>query len=126
MKYNIYSDQLAYERCLYELFNHSNMNDSISLSIIPNYLLDVNCKILYNPNNALPQGIYDTQPYHTTIQNSWQQYQTAFGKDFYVKKNETQYYITKQVNYPLDLSNSGQTISAIRIYDSGNLVGGNN
>lgn len=123
---NIYSDQLAYERCLYELFNHSNMNDSISLSIIPNYLLDVNCKILYNPNNALPQGIYDTQPYHTTIQNSWQQYQTAFGKDFYVKKNETQYYITKQVNYPLDLSNSGQTISAIRIYDSGNLVGGNN
>lgn len=123
---NIYSDQLAYERCLYELFNHSNMNDSISLSIVPNYLLDVNCKIPYNPNNALPQGIYDTQPYHTAIQDSWQQYQTAFGKDFYVKKNETQYYITKQVNYPLDLSNSGQTISAIRIYDSGNLVGGNN
>lgn len=123
---NIYSDQLAYERCLYELFNHSNMNDSISLSIVPNYLLDVNCKIPYNPNNALPQGIYDTQPYHTAIQDSWQQYQTAFGKDFYVKKNEIQYYITKQVNYPLDLSNSGQTISAIRIYDSGNLVGGNN
>lgn len=123
---NIYSDQLAFERCLYELFNHSNMNDSISLSIVPNYLLDVNCKIPYNPNNALPQGIYDTQPYHTAIQDSWQQYQTAFGKDFYVKKNEIQYYITKQVNYPLDLSNSGQTISAIRIYDSGNLVGGNN
>lgn len=123
---NIYSDQLAYERCLYELFNHSNMNDSIALSIVPNYLLDVNCKIPYNPNNALPQGIYDTQPYHTTIQNSWQQYQTAFEKDFYVKKNETQYYITKQVSYPLDLSNSGQSINAIRIYDSGNLVGGNN
>lgn len=122
---NIYSDQLAYERCLYELFNHSNMNDSISLSIVPNYLLDVNYKISYNPNNSLPKDIYDTQPYHTAVQNSWQQYQTGFGKDFYVKKNDTQYYITKQVNYPLDLSNSGQTISAIRIYDSGNLVGGN-
>lgn len=123
---NIYSDQLAYERCLWELFNVSNMNDSISLSIVPNYLLDVNCKIPYNPNDALPHGIYDTQPYYVATTNASQQYQTAFGRDFYVRKDETQYYITKQVSYPLDLSNQAQTISAIRIYDSGNLVGGNN
>lgn len=123
---NIYSDQLAYERCLWELFNVSNMNDSISLSIVPNYLLDVNCKIPYNPNDALPHGIYDTQPYYVATTNSNQQYQTAFDRDFYVRKDETQYYITKQVSYPLDLSNQAQTISAIRIYDSGNLVGGNN
>ena len=123
---NIYSDQLAYERCLRELFNVSNMNDSISLSIVPNYLLDVNCKIPYNPNDALPHGIYDTQPYYVATTNASQQYQTAFGRDFYVRKDETQYYITKQVSYPLDLSNQAQPISAIRIYDSGNLVGGNN
>lgn len=123
---NIYSDQLAYERCLWELFNVSNMNDSISLSIVPNYLLDVNCKIPYNPNDALPHGIYDTQPYYVATTNSNQQYQTAFDRDFYVRKDETQYYITKQVSYPLDLSNQAQTISAIRIYNSGNLVGGNN
>lgn len=123
---NIYSDQLAYERCLRELFNVSNMNDSISLSIVPNYLLDVNCKIPYNPNDALPHGIYDTQPYYVAIINASQQYQTAFGRDFYVRKDETQYYITKQVSYPLGLSNQAQAISAIRIYDSGNLVGGNN
>ena len=122
---NIYSDQLAYERCLWELFNTSNMNDSISLSIVPNYLLDVNCKIPYNPNDALPHGIYDTQPYYVATTNASQQYQTAFGKDFYVKKNDMQYYITKQVSYSLDLSNQAQTISAIRIYDSGNLVGNN-
>lgn len=123
---NIYSDQLAYERCLRELFNTSNMNDSISLSIVPNYLLDVNYKIPYNPNDALPHGIYDTQPYYVATTNASQQYQTAFGRDFYVKKDETQYYITKQVSYPLGLSNQAQAISAIRIYDSGNLVGGNN
>lgn len=123
---NIYSDQLAYERCLRELFNVSNMNDSISLSIVPNYLLDVNCKIPYNPNDALPHGIYDTQPYYVATTNASQQYQTAFGRDFYVRKDETQYYITKQVSYPLGLSNQAQAISAIRIYDSGNLVGGNN
>lgn len=123
---NIYSDQLAYERCLWELFNTSNMNDSISLSIVPNYLLDVNCKIPYNPNDALPHGIYDTQPYYVATTNASQQYQTAFGRDFYVRKDETQYYITKQVSYPLGLSNQAQAISAIRIYDSGNLVGGNN
>lgn len=123
---NIYSDQLAYERCLRELFNVSNMNDSISLSIVPNYLLDVNCKIPYNPNDALPHGIYDTQPYYVATTNVSQQYQTAFGRDFYVRKDETQYYITKQVSYPLGLSNQAQAISAIRIYNSGNLVGGNN
>lgn len=123
---NIYSDQLAYERCLWELFNGSNMNDSISLSIVPNYLIDVNCKIPYNPNNSLPQGIYDTQPYYVSTNSSYQQYQTGTGQDYYVKTNDMQYYMTKQISYPLDISTQPQTITAIRIYDSGNLVGGNN
>lgn len=123
---NIYSDQLAYERCLWELFNGSNMNDSISLSIVPNYLIDVNCKIPYNPNDSLPRGIYDTQPYYVSTNNSSQQYQTGTGQDYYVKTNEIQYYMTKQISYPLDISTQPQTITAIRIYNSGNLVGSNN
>lgn len=96
---NIYADQLAYERCLYELFYASNTNDSITIGVIPNYLLDVNCRIPYNPEKALPKNIGE-------IQNS-----------------EIQYYITKQITYPLGLNNTVQQISAIRIYDSGNLVG---
>lgn len=123
---NIYSDQLAYERCLWELFNGSNMNDSISLSIVPNYLIDVNCKIPYNPNDSLPRGIYDTQPYYVSTNNSSQQYQTGIGQDYYVRKKDIQYYMTKQISYPLDISSQPQSITAIRIYDSGNLVGGNN
>lgn len=96
---NIYADQLAYERCLYELFNHSNLNDSINLDVVPNYLLDVNCKIRYNPNNALPRNI---------------------RKDV---QAEEQYYITKRITYPLGVDNTPQNINATRIYDSGNLVG---
>lgn len=96
---NIYSDQLAYERCLYELFNASNTNDSITIGIIPNYLLDVNCRIPYNPNYAIPRNIYDK------------------------KNDKIQYYITKQMTFPLGLENTAQSVSAIRIYDSGNLVG---
>ena len=96
---NIYSDQLAYERCTYELFNASNTNDSIAIGVVPNYLLDVNCRIPYNPNYAIPRNIYDK------------------------KNDKTQYYITKQITYPLGLDNTVQSISAIRIYDSGNLVG---
>lgn len=123
---NIYADQLAYERCLYELFNHSNMNDSISLNVIPNYLIDVNCKIQYNPNNSLPKNIYDSQPYYVETSTSYQQYGVAYDKDYYVKANSLQNYITKKINYPLGVDSQAQTISAIRIYDSGNLVGGGN
>lgn len=97
---NIYSDQLAYERCLYELFMASNMNDAISLGVVPNYLLDVNCKIKYKKNEALPTQLKEE-----------------------VGEGETEYYIIKQITYPLGISSTPQNISAIRIYDSGNLVG---
>lgn len=96
---NIYADQLAYERCLWELFNYSNLNDNITLGVIPNYLLDVNCKIKYDLNNPLPRNI----------------------KEDVVE--DIKYYITKQVTYPLGVSATEQNITANRIYDSGNLVG---
>ena len=96
---NIYADQLAYERCLYELYMSSNMNDNITLSVVPNYLIDVNCKIKYNTNNALPRSIVN--------------------EDY----DEVQYFITKQITYPLGVDSTPQTISAVRIYDDGGLLG---
>lgn len=123
---NIYADQLAYERCLWEMFQHSNLNDNLSLGIVPNYLVDVNCKIAFDDNDALPIGIYDTQPYdakQAQSSSNYQQFTTSFGKDFYVKAENVGYFLTKQITYPLGVDATPQTISAIRIYDSGNLVG---
>lgn len=55
----IYSDDLANQRARYELYLHSNMNDTINLSIIPCYWLnDVNVKINYNNPNKEIQGEY--------------------------------------------------------------------
>lgn len=123
---NIYADQLAYERALWELFQHSNLNDNISLGVVPNYSLDVNCKIAFDENDALPIGVYDTQPYdvkQTQTSSNYQQFTTSLGKDFYVKTDNVGYFLTKQITYPLGVDATPQTISAIRIYDSGNLVG---
>lgn len=96
---NIYSDQLAYERCLWELFNTSNLNDNIVLGVVPNYLLDVNCKIEHDPTSSLPITV---------------------KKD---RTEEPQYYIIKSITYPLGVDTTPQNITAARIYDSGNLVG---
>lgn len=123
---NIYADQLAFERCKYELFNSSNLQNSISLSVVPNYLLDVNCKIAYNPNSSLPMRIYDTQPFSTMASAGYEQFVTANNENFYVRKEDLQFYITKQITYPLGIDNTPQMVSAIQIYESGNLVGENN
>lgn len=124
---NIYADQLAYERALYELYQYSNLNDDLSLSIVPNYLLDVNCKIGFNEDSSLPLGILKIQPYKVRNQENsflYQQFVTLLGKDFYVKKEEKiDYFLTKQIIYPLGIESTPQTISAIKIYESGNLVG---
>lgn len=94
---NIYADQLAYERCVWELYNYSNLNDNISLGVVPNYLLDVNNKIKYNKNNPLPKSIKDTVD------------------------EDIKYFLTKQITYPLGVSNTPQTITASMIY-SDNLI----
>jgi len=126
---NIYADQLAYERCLWELFNHSNMNDTINLDIIPNYLIDVNCRIPYDSNSANPQDVYrnavfyvqETDPSNGNIQK----FITRDGLVFFNVREETyDYYITKEITYPLGADNSAQRLNAIRIYDNDNLVGG--
>ena len=87
---NIYSDTLAYERCKLELYNHSNTQNSINITTVPNYTLDVNKKIPYKENVD-----DDSNP-----------------KD----------YIIKNISFSLGVDGT-QTISAARIYDSGNLLG---
>lgn len=122
---NIYADQLAYERCLWELFQHSNMNNSISIGVVPNYLIDVNYKIAYRHNNGLPINIYDSEPDFSLEDGSenYDQFVTALNNNFYVRKNKIDYYLVKQITYPLGVDSTAQTISAIQIYDDGNLVG---
>lgn len=121
---NIYADQLAYERCLWELFNHSNMNNNITIGVVPNYLIDVNCKISYSHNTVLPRGVYNTQPFVSLEEGpEYAQLVSAMDKDVYVKYNDIEYYLTKSVTYPLGVESSPQVITAIEIYESGNLMG---
>lgn len=44
---NIYSNSLAQQRADYELYLHSNLNNNVVISTIPNYYMDVNKKISY-------------------------------------------------------------------------------
>lgn len=121
---NIYSDQLAYERCLWELFNHSNMNNNITLGVVPNYLIDVNCKISYSQNTALPRNVYNTQPFVVSSgEYNEENLVSAYDNQVYTRYNDVRYFLTKTVTYPLGVDSTAQTITAIQIYDSGNLIG---
>lgn len=96
---NIYADQLADERCQWELFKASSMNNSIKIGTIPNYVLDVNFKIPFK--------------------DSW-----AMQPDAPVNEDEpTNYYLIKAITYPLGLDSTPQDITAIQVYDDDNLVG---
>ena len=122
---NIYADQLAYERCVYELFTHSTLNYTITLTQVPDYLIDVNWKIYYNPNNATPLNVTDYEEYLTmneNVQGEYEQFITLNGEIFYVRADTSQFFMTKQVTYPLGIGET-QQITASRVYDSGNLLG---
>lgn len=124
---NIFADQLAYERCVYELFIHSTLNDTASFTQVPDYLIDVNWKIYYDPNNATPLNVNDYERYLTinaNLQNEYQQFITINGEVFYVRTDSSQFFMTKQITYPLGIGEN-QSITASRVYDSGNLLGDN-
>lgn len=90
---NIYTDTLAENRCLLELYNHSNTNDTADIQCVPNYTIDVNCKFPLS---------YINQDTGVLV---------------------TDYFLSKKINYPLEVSSSPQTIQGAKIYDSGNLLG---
>ena len=46
---NIQSDELALERAKYEIYLRCRLNDSISITTVPIYYLDVNWKTNYQP-----------------------------------------------------------------------------
>lgn len=93
---NIHSDRLAYERCLWELYSHTNLQDNLTLNTVPNFALDVNVKIPYDPANSAPIG---TTP-----------------------ESESQFFLIKTITYPLGVDSTPQVINAIRIYDAGGLL----
>lgn len=96
---NIYADLLAAERSRYELYLSSSMQNNISLSVVPNYALDVNVKIPFSDNWAMP---YD---FAQTI------------------ADDTSNFIVKTVTYPLGINGTPQEIEAVQIYDNENYVG---
>ena len=52
---NIYSNDLAMQRAKYELYLHSRLDDSISMTAVPIYWLDVNTIISYTvPQESIP------------------------------------------------------------------------
>ena len=55
---NIYTDELAKERAEYELYLHANMNDTVTLSCVPVYWLDVNIKVAYTSKRTEKKEFY--------------------------------------------------------------------
>ena len=96
---NIFADMLADERAQYELFLASSMQNNISLAVVPTYALDVNTKIPFSDNWAMPYDLAQTV------------------------EEETKNYIVKQITYPLDFGTTPQEIQAVIVYDNENLVG---
>lgn len=121
---NIYADALALDRCKYELFLHSNLQNQITLGIVPDYVLDVNMRIPYKDNVQMTESNKYQQFYvQSPNYSSEDKFVTSDDKNFLVESVPTNYYLTKSVEYPLGISNSPQTVSAIQIYDNKNLMG---
>lgn len=116
---NIKCDELAYQRCVKELYDHSNLKDNVNLFLVPDYLVDANYKIPYHENSAHPINIYDTQQFITSEN---EKFVTIDNKDFYVKYDKITYFLVKQVSYPLGVDSNAQTIVAIKIYNQDNLT----
>lgn len=55
---NIYSDDLARQRAEYELYLHTRMNDTVNLTTIPVYWLDVNILAKYTSARNGKTGLY--------------------------------------------------------------------
>ena len=49
---NIYSDELAEQRARYEIYLNARLHDTVNISTVPIYWLDVNDIIEFNPPNA--------------------------------------------------------------------------
>lgn len=129
---NLYADRLVYERCLYELYTHSNLNNNITLQAVPNYALDVNNKIAISQNAAKPYSQADVEYFMANVPrtNVHEKIQTADGLILITADSEELEgskkinYLIKSITYPLGVENSTtQNIVGCQIYDYGNLMG---
>lgn len=129
---NLYADRLVYERCLYELYTHSNLNNNITLQSVPNYALDVNNKISLSQNAAKPYLQADVEYFMAKVPrtNVHEKIQTADGLIFITADSDELEgskkinYLIKSITYPLGVENSAtQSIVGCQIYDYGNLMG---
>lgn len=126
---NIYADTLAMERCKYELYLHSSMNNSIKIGIIPNYLLDVNYKIEYDEEYSLPTNFSNIHKFivKDTVEENTQIFYTRDNISNYqvlnIQGETSNNYLVKSVTYPLGINTTVQNIEAIMIYDDKNYVG---
>ena len=122
---NISADTLAYERCLWELYSHSNLQDNVTLTVVPNFGADVNNKIMFlEPIYDIPEGL---QGYEKFVENRGPIFATADDETSYTddSENAPKPYMIKSITFPLGISGAGQTMTGSRIYDSGNLLGDN-
>ena len=64
---NIWSNDLAQRRANYELWLHTRLNDSISLSVVPLYWLDVNILVDYTRVNTTETNQYIIKSIDTSL-----------------------------------------------------------
>lgn len=64
---NIWSNDLAQQRANYELWLHTRLNDSISLSVVPLYWLDVNILVDYTRVNTTETNRYIIKSIDTSL-----------------------------------------------------------
>lgn len=64
---NIWSNDLAQLRANYELWLHTRLNDSISLSVVPLYWLDVNILVDYTRVNTIETNQYIIKSIDTSL-----------------------------------------------------------
>ena len=64
---NIWSNDLAQQKANYELWLHTRLNDSISLSVVPLYWLDVNILVDYTRVNSTETNQYIIKSIDTSL-----------------------------------------------------------
>ena len=64
---NIMSDELAAERCSFELYTRCRLNDNITLTCVPIYYLDVHQLVSYTTHNNIATNKYMIQSISTSL-----------------------------------------------------------
>ena len=118
---NIPSDALAQDRCEYELYLSSNLQDSVTLSIFPDYGIQINdrVRLKLKQNDDVLITAKGTNPICPIL---------LLGKGgiaLVANQAPSFEYLIKTNSIPLNVSSGGQSINAIRIFEDENIIGKN-